>query len=70
MGVKLAIYPFVTCIPALHAIRESLALLKTTGKDDTQSRGMRPRDFFDVVGLQHEMKVDRAAGGAAFVVDA
>jgi hypothetical protein len=70
MGVKLAIYPFVTCIPALHAMRDSLALLRKTGRDDTQSRGMQPRQFFDVMGLQHEMAVDRAVGGDAFVVDA
>ncbi|RSH83781.1 hypothetical protein EHS25_005396 [Saitozyma podzolica] len=70
MGVKLAIYPFVTCIPALHAMRDSLALLRKTGKDDTQSKGMQPRQFFDVMGLQHEMAVDRAVGGDAFVVDA
>ena len=70
MGVKLAIWPFVTCIPALHAIRESLEMLRKTGKDDAQSKGMQPRQFFNVVGLQKEMEVDRAAGGSAFVVDA
>ncbi|ORY28948.1 oxaloacetate acetylhydrolase [Naematelia encephala] len=70
MGVKVAIYPFVTCIPALHAIRRSLAVLKKTGKDDVQSQGMQPRQFFEVMGLSSEMEVDRAAGGNAFAVDA
>ncbi|KAM0753496.1 oxaloacetate acetylhydrolase [Meredithblackwellia eburnea MCA 4105] len=70
MGVKLAIYPFVTCIPALHAMRESLATLKATGKDDKQSRGMTPRGFFNVVGLEKSMAIDRLAGGTSFKKDA
>jgi len=70
MGVKIAIYPFVTCIPALHAMRASLAELKKTGRDDKQSQGMSPRQFFDVMGLKHEMSIDRQSGGSAFETDA
>ncbi len=69
-GVKLAIYPVVASNPAINAIRESLELLKSTGKDESQAKGLSPRDFSNVMGLAKEEAIDRAAGGTAFPVDA
>ena len=31
--------------------------------------GITPRDFFDIMGMEHEIEVDRAAGGDAFKVE-
>lgn len=41
-------------------------MLKETGKDDEQAQGYSPRDFFEVMGLKHEIAVDNAAGGSHF----
>ena len=60
-GVKVA-----TGNAALHAMRASLADLKVTGHDEKYSQGYSPRDFFEVMGLSHEIEVDTAAGGGAY----
>ncbi|KAI1339092.1 Pyruvate/Phosphoenolpyruvate kinase-like domain-containing protein [Xylariaceae sp. FL0016] len=65
-GVKLAIYPGAASKSVLHTIRRAYKYLKETGKDDAEAMGLDPRGFFDVMGLQDEMEIDRLAGGSAF----
>ena len=69
-GVKLAIYPGAASKSALHAIRKSYKFLKDTGKDDAEAMGLKPKGFFDVMGLQRAIEIDRLAGGSGFVKDA
>lgn len=66
MGVKIVIYPLVTCVPALHAIRESLATLRKTGKDDVQAKGMGAKGFFEVMGLERAVAFDGSVGGSFY----
>ncbi|KAF8695837.1 Phosphoenolpyruvate pyruvate protein, partial [Rhizoctonia solani] len=65
MGAKIIIFSLVSCVAAAHGIREAMALLKKTGTDHTSARGMDPRKFFEVVGLDEVIEVDRRAGGTA-----
>lgn len=53
---------------AYHGIREAMHLLKKTGTDFTSARGMDPKAFFAVMGLEDVVKLDAAAGGTAFQV--
>lgn len=64
--MQVAIYPGAASKSVLHTIRRAYKYLKETGKDDAEAMGLDPRGFFDVMGLQHEMEVDRRAGGVAF----
>ena len=63
---QLAIYPGAAGKSVLHTIRRAYKYLKETGKDDAEAMGLDPRGFFDVMGLQREMEIDRLAGGVAF----
>ncbi|KAK7951626.1 uncharacterized protein PG986_007354 [Apiospora aurea] len=65
-GVKLAIYPGQAAKSVLHTIREAYQCLRETGKDHAESKGLDPRGFFDIMGLEREMEIDRLAGGADF----
>ncbi|QRV84247.1 carboxyphosphonoenolpyruvate phosphonomutase [Ceratobasidium sp. AG-Ba] len=65
MGAKIIIFSLVSAVAAVHAIREAMYLLKKTGTDHTSARGMDPRAFFEVVGLDEVIEVDRRAGGTA-----
>ncbi|KAG8738247.1 hypothetical protein FRC10_007115 [Ceratobasidium sp. 414] len=65
MGAKIVIFSLVSAVAAVHAIREAMYLLKKTGTDHTSARGMDPRAFFEVVGLNEVIEVDRRAGGTA-----
>ncbi|OAA57991.1 Pyruvate/Phosphoenolpyruvate kinase [Niveomyces insectorum RCEF 264] len=65
-GVKIAIYPGAASKSVLHTIRRAYKYLKDTGMDDAQKQGLDPKGFFDVMGLQDEIEIDRRAGGAAF----
>lgn len=51
----------------LHTIRRAYKYLMETGKDDAEAQGLDPKGFFDVMGLQREIEIDRLAGGASFV---
>ncbi|ETS86110.1 hypothetical protein PFICI_04135 [Pestalotiopsis fici W106-1] len=62
----LAIYPGAAGKTVIHAIRRSYKLLLEKGEDDAATMGLEPRGFFDVMGLQKEMEIDRLAGGNAF----
>ncbi|KAK8056458.1 hypothetical protein PG993_001685 [Apiospora rasikravindrae] len=65
-GVKLAIYPGQAAKSVLHTIREAYQCLRETGKDHAEAKGLDPRGFFDIMGLEGEMEIDRLAGGADF----
>ena len=65
MGAKIIIFSLVSCVAMVHAVREAMALLKKTGTDHTSARGMDPRAFFEVIGLDEVVEVDRRAGGTA-----
>lgn len=62
-GVSLAIYPSISAIAAMNAIRSSLDELKETGKDTAQGHKTSPQDFFDLVGMKREVDFDNAVGG-------
>ncbi|KAI1847514.1 hypothetical protein JX266_006366 [Neoarthrinium moseri] len=66
LGVKLAIYPGAAGKSVIHTIRRAYKLLMEKGEDDAAAMGLEPRGFFDVMGLQREMEIDRLAGGVAF----
>ncbi|KAG8741489.1 hypothetical protein FRC10_002740 [Ceratobasidium sp. 414] len=65
MGAKMIASSLVSCVAAVHGIREAMALLKKTGADHASAKGMDPRKFFDVVaiGVEEVIEVDRRAGG-------
>ena len=50
----------------VHAVREAMYSLKKTGTDFTSARGMDPKSFFEVMGLDTAVELDRKAGGSAF----
>ncbi|KAK8115131.1 oxaloacetate acetylhydrolase [Apiospora kogelbergensis] len=66
-GVKLAIYPGQAAKSVIHTIREAYQCLKETGQDHAEAKGLDPRGFFDIMGLEGEMDIDRRAGGADFL---
>ncbi|CAE6476933.1 unnamed protein product [Rhizoctonia solani] len=61
MGAKIIIFSLVSCVAAAHGIREAMALLKKTGTDHTSARGMDPRKFFEVVGLDEPSFAETSA---------
>ncbi|KAF5393464.1 hypothetical protein D9757_000475 [Collybiopsis confluens] len=65
IGAKLVIFPLVTMVPAIHAIRQSLQSLKQTGSDVDSYRGMGPKQFFEVMGLEDAIKLDVKAGATS-----
>ncbi|EJD53670.1 oxaloacetate acetylhydrolase [Auricularia subglabra TFB-10046 SS5] len=65
MGAKIIIFSLVSAVSMVHALRNAFHLLKKTGTDFTSAQGMDPRAFFEVVGLQEAIEVDRQAGGTA-----
>jgi hypothetical protein len=38
--------------------------------DEVEALGLKPVDFFNSMGLQKEIEIDRLAGGDAFAEDA
>ncbi|KAL3457243.1 Pyruvate/Phosphoenolpyruvate kinase-like domain-containing protein [Aspergillus heterothallicus] len=66
MPLMLAIYPGAAGKSVLHTIRRAYKYLMETGKDDAAAQGLDPRGFFDGMGLQREMEIDRLAGGVSF----
>ncbi|KAK8049383.1 hypothetical protein PG994_011113 [Apiospora phragmitis] len=65
-GVKLAIYPGQAAKSVLQTIREAYQCLRETGKDHAEAKGLDPRGFFDIMGLEGEVEIDRLAGGVGF----
>jgi hypothetical protein len=64
--MQLAIYPGAAGKSVLHTIRRAYKYLMETGKDDAEAQGLEPKGFFDVMGLQREMEIDKLAGGESF----
>ncbi|KAG6853131.1 hypothetical protein C0991_006654 [Blastosporella zonata] len=60
------VFPLISSVPAIHGIRAALQSLKATGSDVESAKGMGPKDFFQVMGLDEATKLDREAGGEAF----
>ncbi|KAI0321333.1 phosphoenolpyruvate pyruvate domain-containing protein [Amylostereum chailletii] len=68
MGAKIIIFSLVSCVAALHGIRAAMHSLKKTGTDFTSAKGMDPKAFFEVMGLDDVVRLDAQAGGSAFKV--
>jgi len=66
MGAKIIIFSLVSATAMIHGVRDAMHLLKKTGTDFTSARGMDPRQFFEVMGLNEVIEVDARAGGSAF----
>ena len=52
----------------VHAVRAAMASLKKTGTDWSSAKGMDPKAFFEVMGLNEVISLDARAGGTAFNV--
>ncbi|KAF4620895.1 hypothetical protein D9613_000899 [Agrocybe pediades] len=68
MGAKIIIFSLVSCVAMVHAVRAAMQSLKKTGTDFTSARGMDPKSFFEVMGLNEVIELDAKAGGSAFQV--
>ncbi|KAF9268561.1 oxaloacetate acetylhydrolase [Marasmius fiardii PR-910] len=66
LGVKLIIYPLISAAPMIHAVRAALKSLKQTGSDVASAQGMGPRQFFELMGLESAVKLDKQAGATAY----
>ncbi|KAF8889296.1 oxaloacetate acetylhydrolase [Infundibulicybe gibba] len=66
LGVKMVIFPLISAVSAVHAIREALESLKNCGSDVPTARGMGPRQFFEVMGLEEAIRLDQKAGGDSY----
>ncbi|KAF8161320.1 oxaloacetate acetylhydrolase [Crassisporium funariophilum] len=68
MGAKIIIFSLVSCVAMLHAVRAAMHSLKKTGTDFSSAKGMDPKSFFEVMGLNEVVELDAKAGGSAFQV--
>ncbi|KAF9047443.1 oxaloacetate acetylhydrolase [Panaeolus papilionaceus] len=68
MGAKIIIFSLVSSVAMVHACRAAMHALKKTGTDFSTSRGMDPKQFFEVMGLNDVVEFDSRAGGSAFTV--
>jgi len=68
LGAKIIIFSLVSCVAMVHAVRAAMHSLKKTGTDLISSRGMDPKTFFEVMGLNDVVELDARAGGTAFEV--
>lgn len=66
MSHRHLVFSLVSCVAMVHAVREAMYSLKKTGTDFTSARGMDPKSFFEVMGLDTAVELDRKAGGSAF----
>ncbi|KAK1218592.1 hypothetical protein PQX77_018708 [Marasmius sp. AFHP31] len=66
LGAKLIIYPLISAVPMVHAVRAALKSLKETGSDVPTAQGMGPRQFFEVMGLDSAVKLDKEAGATSY----
>ncbi|KAF9031201.1 Phosphoenolpyruvate/pyruvate domain-containing protein [Hymenopellis radicata] len=65
-GVKIIIFPLISAISMVHAIRSALKSLKETGTDVPSARGMGPKQFFEVMGLKEAIEIDAKVGATTF----
>ncbi|KIY46045.1 oxaloacetate acetylhydrolase [Fistulina hepatica ATCC 64428] len=68
LGAKIIIFSLVSCVAMVHAVRAAMHSLKKTGTDFTSAQGMDPKAFFEVMGLNDIIELDKQAGGSAFQV--
>ncbi|TFK44933.1 oxaloacetate acetylhydrolase [Crucibulum laeve] len=68
MGAKIIIFSLVSCVAMVHAVRDAMRSLKKTGTDFSSAKGMDPKSFFEVMGLNEVIELDARAGGSAFQV--
>ncbi|KAF7973058.1 hypothetical protein HWV62_16358 [Athelia sp. TMB] len=66
MGAKIIIFSLVSCVAMVHGIRAAMHSLKKTGTDFSSAKGMDPKAFFQVMGLDAVVDLDARAGGTAF----
>jgi 2-methylisocitrate lyase-like PEP mutase family enzyme len=66
MGAKIIIFSLVSAVAMVHACREAMRALKKTGTDFSSAKGMDPKAFFEVMGLNDVIELDARAGGTAF----
>jgi 2-methylisocitrate lyase-like PEP mutase family enzyme len=66
MGFKIVIFPLAGAMAAVHGMREAYREILESGTDVQSARGMGPKGFFEVVGLNKAMEIDSKAGGAAY----
>jgi len=67
LGVKIIIFPLISAVPAIHGIRAALQSIKDTGSDVSTAQGMGPKQFFEVMGLEDAVRIDKEAGGEAYL---
>jgi len=68
MGAKIIIFSLVSCVAMVHGVRAAMKSLKVTGTDFSTAKGMDPKKFFEVMGLDEVVTLDASAGGSAFKV--
>jgi len=66
MGAKIIIFSLVSAVAMVHAVRDAMRSLKKTGTDFSSAKGMDPKSFFEVMGLNEVIELDAKAGGSAF----
>ncbi|PPQ83619.1 hypothetical protein CVT25_006304 [Psilocybe cyanescens] len=66
MGAKIIIFSLVSCVAMVHGVRAAMKSLKITGTDFSSAKGMDPKSFFEVMGLDEVVTLDAKAGGTAF----
>ena len=62
------VFSLVSSVAMVHAVRAAMASLKKTGTDWSSAKGMDPKAFFEVMGLNEVISLDARAGGTAFNV--
>ncbi|KAF9529724.1 oxaloacetate acetylhydrolase, partial [Crepidotus variabilis] len=68
LGAKIIIFSLVSCVAMVHAVRDAMRSLKKTGTDFSSAKGMDPKSFFEVMGLNEVVELDAKAGGSAFTI--
>ncbi|PPQ93852.1 hypothetical protein CVT25_013560 [Psilocybe cyanescens] len=68
LGAKIIIFSLVSCVAMVHSVRAAMQSLKKTGTDFSSAKGMDPKSFFEVMGLNEVIELDAKAGGSAFAV--
>jgi hypothetical protein len=63
VGARIIIFSLVLCVAAVHG--KAIAQLEKTGTNHSSAKGMNPRAFFEAMGLEEVVEVDRRAGGTA-----
>ena len=62
------VFSLVSSVAMVHAVRAAMASLKKTGTDWSSAKGMDPKAFFEVMGLNEVISLDARAGDTAFNV--